>query len=225
MPDTADYTLSDAPWAVLLAAGQGTRLMQAAGMPKQFLRTEGVPLFWLSARAFRLVPRLSGIVFVFPPDRLGECEKMVRELSAAEPLGLAIRCAAGGERRQDSVFNGLLAVPEKARFVLVHDSARPFFSPGLAGRVLSALEAGAQAAIPGIPVKDTIKKVQNGIVVDTLPRAELMAVQTPQGFDRAALLRAHRDWQKAGDGRVTDDAALMEAAAPAYASWKERKAI
>ena len=81
MPDTADYTLSDAPWAVLLAAGQGTRLMQAAGMPKQFLRTEGVPLFWLSARAFRLVPRLSGIVFVFPPDRLGECEKMVRELS------------------------------------------------------------------------------------------------------------------------------------------------
>lgn len=108
MPDTADYTLSDAPWAVLLAAGQGTRLMQAAGMPKQFLRTEGVPLFWLSARAFRLVPRLSGIVFVFPPDRLGECEKMVRELSAAEPLGLAIRCAAGGERRQDSVFNGLL---------------------------------------------------------------------------------------------------------------------
>lgn len=176
MPDTADYTLSDAPWAVLLAAGQGTRLMQAAGMPKQFLRTEGVPLFWLSARAFRLVPRLSGIVFVFPPDRLGECEKMVRELSAAEPLGLAIRCAAGGERRQDSVFNGLLAVPEKARFVLVHDSARPFFSPGLAGRVLSALEAGAQAAIPGIPVKDTIKKVQNGIVVDTLPRAELMAV-------------------------------------------------
>lgn len=212
MPDTADYTLSDAPWAVLLAAGQGTRLMQAAGMPKQFLRTEGVPLFWLSARAFRLVPRLSGIVFVFPPDRLGECEKMVRELSAAEPLGLAIRCAAGGERRQASVFNGLLAVPEKARFVLVHDSARPFFSPGLAGRVLSALEAGAQAAIPGIPVKDTIKKVQNGIVVDTLPRAELMAVQTPQGFDRAALLRAHRDWQKAGDGLVTDDAALMEAA-------------
>ena len=71
--------------------------------------------------------------------------------------------------------------------------------------MLSALESGAQAAIPGIPVKDTIKKVQNGIVVDTLPRAELMAVQTPQGFDRAALLRAHR--------------------APAYASWKERKAI
>ena len=197
MPDTADYTLSDAPWAVLLAAGQGTRLMRAAGMPKQFLKTAGVPLFWLSARTFRLVPRLSGIVFVFPPDRLGECEKMVRELNAAEPLGLAIRCAAGGERRQDSVFNGLLAVPEKARFVLVHDSARPFFSPGLAGRVLNALEAGAQAAIPGVPVKDTIKKVQNGIVVDTLPRAELMAVQTPQGFGRAALLRAHRDWQKA----------------------------
>ncbi len=72
MPDTADYTLSPAPWAVLLAAGRGSRMAEAAGCPKQFLESEGVPLFWRSVRSFAKMPRLAGIVFVFPQDQLDE---------------------------------------------------------------------------------------------------------------------------------------------------------
>ena len=77
MPDPADYTLSTAPWAVLLAAGKGSRLAEAAGGPKQFLETDGVPLFWRSVRTFAKTPRLAGIVFVFPPGQLDEARELL----------------------------------------------------------------------------------------------------------------------------------------------------
>ena len=152
MSDPADYTLSDAPWAVLLAAGKGSRMAGAAGGPKQFLETDGVPLYWLSARTFAKMPRLAGIVFVFPPDMLDAAREACLALNQREPSGLALRFAAGGERRQDSVRLGLGQVPPGAKHVLVHDAARPFFTPALANRILDRLEQGAEAAIPGVPV-------------------------------------------------------------------------
>lgn len=102
---------------------------------------------------------------------------------------------------------GLAAVPEAAEVVVVHDGARPAASVALFERVVEAVRAGADAAVPGLPVPDTVKRVRDGVVVETLPRAELVAVQTPQAFRAAALRAAH-----AQDAEATDDAALVESA-------------
>lgn len=206
------YTLDTAPWLILLAAGQGTRLAAAAGCPKQFLTVDSVPLFWLSVRTCSRVARLGGVVFVFPKDTFESSRDLVRELDRREPCGLNMAFAVGGARRQDSVASGLAVVPQSARFVLVHDAARPFFSPGLVNALLDRLEAGAQAVIPGLAVTDTIKVVNKaGLVCATPDRSTLRAVQTPQGFSRRALAEAHRTLNTP-ENTVTDDASLMEEA-------------
>jgi 2-C-methyl-D-erythritol 4-phosphate cytidylyltransferase/2-C-methyl-D-erythritol 2,4-cyclodiphosphate synthase len=204
-------------WALILAAGAGTRLagaLAAAGGParKQYLELDGAPLFWKSARTLARIQRVKGLVFVFPPEDLERLAETVRELDAAEPLGLPRRVCAGGPRRQDSVRLGLAQIPPGCTCALVHDAARPFASAGLARRVLDALDAGSAAAIPGIPVTDTIKQVDAGeAVVATPDRARLRAVQTPQGFALAPLRAAHARAEAEG-WKATDDAMLMERA-------------
>jgi len=121
---------------------------------------------------------------------------------------VAERAIAGGNSRSASVRAGLAAVPDDATIVCVHDAARPLASPAVYERVIAAVAAGADAAVPGIPVADTIKVVEaNGTVVATPDRSTLVAVQTPQAF-RASVLRAAH----AGGGDATDDAALIEQA-------------
>jgi len=113
---------------------------------------------------------------------------------------------AGGTTRSESVRAGLAAVPAEATIVCVHDAARPFASRLLFDAVIAAVAAGADAAIPGVPVTDTIKRIDDGnVVVETPPRSSLVAVQTPQAF-RAAVLRAAH----ATGCDATDDAALVE---------------
>lgn len=121
---------------------------------------------------------------------------------------VAERAIAGGNSRSASVRAGLAAVPDDATIVCVHDAARPLASLAVYERVIAAVAAGADAAVPGIPVADTIKVVEaNGTVVATPDRSTLVAVQTPQAF-RASVLRAAH----AGGGDATDDAALIEQA-------------
>ena len=222
-------TLLDRPlWAVLLAAGSGSRIAQAlacrgdslGGAPrKQYLDLEGAPMFWRSARTFSRVQAVKGLVFVFPPEDLERMAALVAELDSAEPLGLPWRTCAGGARRQDSVRLGLAALPtggkggqDACQGVLVHDSARPFATAALVRRVAEAVLSGAVAAIPGLPVTDTIKTVNADDTVQNTPdRAILRAVQTPQGFLLAQLLAAHQRAEAEG-WEVTDDAALMERA-------------
>ena len=113
---------------------------------------------------------------------------------------------AGGATRSESVRAGLDAVPDDATIVCVHDAARPFASAQLFATVIEAVAGGADAAIPGVPVTDTIKLIDaDHVVVDTPPRSSLVAVQTPQAF-RAAILRAAH----AAGADATDDAALVE---------------
>ena len=201
-------------WVLLLAAGQSSRLA-AHGVvtPKQFLSLDGLPLFWHSAMTFSRLAPLRGIVFVFPPDGeppTSDYEALVRKMDAGRRLGLAWRIARGGERRQDSVRNGLATLPAECDTVLVHDSARPFASAALMTRVLAALEGGCPAVIPGIAVTDTIKSVDaDGRVLQTHERSGLRAVQTPQGFALAPLRDAHARAVEQG-WEVTDDAGLME---------------
>jgi len=196
-------------WTVLLAAGSGTRLAAASGgVKKQFLRLDGRPLYWRSLAAFAKVPAVAGVVVVFPPDELETADRELAGRLAACHLGLPVITTAGGARRQDSVRNGLAALPADCRHVLVHDAARAWATPVLIARVAQALFAGHDAVIPAVPVTDTVKEVAGETVVRTLARDALAAVQTPQGFAVELLRQA---FAAADDALpATDDASLVE---------------
>jgi 2-C-methyl-D-erythritol 4-phosphate cytidylyltransferase len=176
-------------WAVVVAAGRGERF----GAPKQYEPLGGRRVLdWaLDAAA----ARSEGVVLVVLPERAGD----------PEPAATAV--VGGGPTRSASVRAGLAAVPAEADVVLVHDAARPLAPPELFDAVLIAVAAGADGAVPGLPLTDTVKRVaRDGGVVETLDRHELVVVQTPQAF-RAGVLRAAH----ATGGEASDDAALVEA--------------
>ena len=172
-------------WTIVVGGGSGARF----GRPKQYelLGDERV-----IDRARRIAEACTdGIVLVVP---------------AADAV--AEGGVAGGATRSESVRRGLDHVPADSDIVCVHDAARPFASTELYRRVVDAVAAGADAAVPGVPVSDTIKMIDaDGAVVATPDRSALVAVQTPQAFRRSVLVAAHRD-----GGEATDDAALIEAA-------------
>jgi 2-C-methyl-D-erythritol 4-phosphate cytidylyltransferase len=174
---------------VVVAAGSGARY----GAPKQYERLGAQRVLDWSLAAARSA--CAGVVLVVAPERAG----------AAEPGADAV--VAGGATRSASVRAGLAAVPEDAEVVVVHDAARPAATPALFAAVVAAVRAGADGALPGVPVVDTIKRVAGDVVMATLDRAELVAVQTPQAFLASTLRRAH-----AAGGEATDDGALVEAA-------------
>ncbi len=186
--------------AILLAAGVSRRM---GGLDKVWTEVCGRPLLALSLQRLAALEEIEEIVVVAPYERHVAVGELAFALGVSP--GMRLRCVAGGERRRDSVVAGLAALPD-ARWVLVHDSARPLASSALASRALAAArEAGA--AVPGLPVADTIKRVDGeGLVQDTPDRASLRAIQTPQAFDAALLRRAHASVE----GDATDDAALVE---------------
>ena len=177
-------------WAIVVAGGEGRRF----GQPKQFALLGGRPVIEWSLEASRSVAR--GVVAVVP-------ESFVGSPGLAKS---ADRVMAGGPTRAASVRRGLAAVPANAEIVVVHDAARPLASRELFRAVVEAVMAGADGAVPALAVADTIKRVRNGEVVETLDRSELVAVQTPQAFRAEALRSAHEDAPEA-----TDDAGLLEA--------------
>jgi 2-C-methyl-D-erythritol 4-phosphate cytidylyltransferase len=143
----------------------------------------------------------AGVVLVVPPDLTGlEREELMRGIS---PLPEAI--VIGGSTRADSVRAGLAAVPENVGIVVVHDAARPLATPELFRAVVEAIRDGGDGAIPALAVTDTLKQVEGDLVVSTVSRSGLVAVQTPQAFRAAVLREAH-----AGAPDATDDAALLE---------------
>ena len=181
---------------ILVAAGRGERF----GEDKVWALLMGRPVLAHALEALARPP-VERVALVVAPTRLADA----RALASALPLPtLPIIVAPGGARRQDSVRNGLLALGQ-CDWVAVHDAARPLATHALLLRTLAAAQATG-AAVAAVPVKDTIKRVAEGMVVETLPRAELWAVQTPQVFRGALLAQAHR---ARGDD-ATDDAALVE---------------
>jgi 2-C-methyl-D-erythritol 4-phosphate cytidylyltransferase len=177
-------------WAIVVAAGSGSRF--GGDEPKQYLRLGGRRVIDWSVTAARAAA--DGVVLVVPPDRVDDTEPSVEAV------------VAGGDSRSASVRAGLAALPTDCEIVVVHDGARPLATAALFSAVVDAVRAGADGAIPGLAVTDTIKRVDGTTVVETLDRAELVAVQTPQAFRADALRRAH-----AAAGDATDDAALIEA--------------
>ena len=196
-------------WAIILAAGGGSRMGASTdGVPKQFLRWRDQPLYWHSARAFSRCGAVRGLVFVFPDGGFDVALDQCRALAAGDDPGLPWVAARGGERRQDSVRHGLDALPPDCTHVLIHDAARPFLSAALIHRVLAGLER-APAAVPGLRMTDTVKRLDGERIAGTLPRDEIATVQTPQGFE-TRLLRAAHEAALARGLDATDDAALME---------------
>ena len=175
-------------WAIVVAAGGGARF----GAAKQFARLGDGSVLDRAAGVAR--ESCDGVVVVLPAGRDWQA-----------PSG--VRVAIGGATRSASVRAGLAYVPDDVDVVVVHDAARPLASRALFARVIAAVRAGADAAVPAMPVTDTVKRVRDHLVVETVQRDDLVAVQTPQAFRRSVLQAAH-----AGAGLETDDAALVEAA-------------
>ncbi len=168
-------------WGILLAAGRGTRF----GRQKHDIELGGVPIWQRSERVL-----LDGGV-----DHL----IIVGDLDGAVP---------GGDRRRDSVASGLAAITDHTGFVLIHDAARPLITADLVRSVIDRLLIGDVAGVvPAVPVRDTLKRISGDIVLETVDRSDLVAVQTPQGFDLETLRSAHA--QVAAD--ATDDASMVEA--------------
>lgn len=181
----------------MVAAGSGTRL--GAPVPKALVELAGEPLVVHAVRHARQAADVVQVVVVAPAGR---------EAQFAALLPADVDVVPGGAERTASVRAGLAALSGEVTVVLVHDAARALAPASVFERVRDAVLAGADAVVPGLPVVDTIKQVDDrGVVVATPDRARLRAVQTPQGFRREVLDAAHRTGADA-----TDDAALVERA-------------
>jgi len=187
-------------WAVLVAAGRGERL--GDDRPKAFVRLGDLPLLAEPLRRLDDCEWVDAIVVVAPPEWEEPAILCAEEIGASKVSA----CVTGGATRVDSVRAGVAEVPEDAAVVLVHDAARPVLPDDVIPRLLGPLGQGWDGAVPGLPLTDTVKRVQRDAVVETLPRDELWAVQTPQAFV-APVLRAALD----GAGDATDCASLVEA--------------
>jgi 2-C-methyl-D-erythritol 4-phosphate cytidylyltransferase / 2-C-methyl-D-erythritol 2,4-cyclodiphosphate synthase len=195
-----------ATFALLLAAGSGTRIGRSG---KAFIDLGGIPMVLHSYRSMAACRAIEGVVILVPVALLETAHRCIQSEDADLRERTIVR--AGGGTRQASVHLGLEELPTQVDAVICHDAARPFASSALFDRVVQGLEGEADGVIPMVPVPDTIKRVRDGIVVETLPRHELGLVQTPQAFRRAALEDAHRRADPAGPS-ATDDAMLLEAA-------------
>ena len=189
---------------VVVAAGRGVRAVAGgAAERKQYRAIRGEPMLLRALRPFLGHPRVAAIVVVLPPE---DAAAPPAWLAAAAPGRLVF--AAGGDQRQQSVAHGLAALSAACAVVLVHDAARPFADRALIDRVIAGAELGA-VAVPAVPVADTLKETDAaGLVIRTVPRERLVAVQTPQGFPRATLEAAHR--RAKDETAATDDATLCE---------------
>ncbi|HEY7514330.1 MAG TPA: 2-C-methyl-D-erythritol 4-phosphate cytidylyltransferase [Vicinamibacteria bacterium] len=187
--------------AIIVAAGRGERM--GASRPKAFLDLAGRPLLRRSALVFEAAPSVDGIVAVVPAE---EVEAARAVLGSIRKLRAVV---AGGARRQDSVLEGLKQAPDGfAGVALVHDAARPLVDVPLVESVVRA-SAETGAALPVLGLVDTVKRVKDGRVLETIDRSELAAAQTPQGFRFALLVEAY---EAAFRDRValTDEAMAVE---------------
>ncbi len=189
-------------WAVVPAAGSGQRL--GAGRPKALVQLGGRPMFLWCLRALA-DGGVDAAVVAGPTDRAGATALSggLRNAGVAMPVSVIV----GGPDRTTSVSLALAHVPETAEVILVHDAARPLIGTAVVERVVAAVRAGAAGVVPALPVVDTIKQVLGDRVHATVDRGDLVAVQTPQGFQAQVLRRAYA----ARTGPATDDAGLVEA--------------
>ncbi|MDO8308822.1 MAG: 2-C-methyl-D-erythritol 4-phosphate cytidylyltransferase [Actinomycetota bacterium] len=189
--------------ALVPAAGRGERL--GPGAPKALRPLGGIPMLVHAVRALAASRVVDLVVVAAPEDDV----EAVTSMLADQEFSAEVVVVTGGPTRQDSVARALLGLPDDVDVVLVHDAARPLVPAEVVGSVVSAVRSGHPAVVPGLPVVDTIKQVDAACDVErTVDRESLRAIQTPQGFDRAVLQRAHAAADL--DAVATDDAGLVE---------------
>ena len=192
--------------AIILAGGTGERFGNEGG--KQLVEIGGKPILTWSVEAFDAVGDIGLIVIVCPAERQGEyLSKAVDPFSFATPIVVA----AAGSTRQESAFSGLELVPEEFEYVVMHDGARPLISADLIAHTIATLKGNidADGAVVAHPAIDTLKVVENGVIVGTPDRSVFWNAQTPQVFRAGIYRRAHAS--ALSDGFVgTDDSSLIE---------------
>lgn len=189
---------------ILVAAGSGTRL--GAGVPKAFVSVGGRSMLEHALEGVFATEQQLQVVVVAPHERLDEARAVAVSVAGAAIANVTV--VAGGETRQQSVAAGLAVLGDAVDCVLVHDAARALTPASQIDAVARAVRAHGVGIVPAVPVVDSIKRVDDDLVLGPVDRAELAAVQTPQGFPRAVLVAAYAD--AAADH--TDDAALFAAA-------------
>ena len=190
-------------YLLIPAAGMGRRM--GSERNKLLLRLLGKPILAWTLLAAEAADQISWIGIIGQPADQFDLKAILAELHLSKPVELI----TGGETRQQSVYNGLQALPEAAQGVLIHDGARCLATPELLNRCGSALQDCA-GLIAAVSVKDTIKVVdETGVIIDTPDRKKLWAAQTPQGFEVKLLKQCHDKGRDLG-WEVTDDAALFE---------------
>ncbi|HEX6702623.1 MAG TPA: 2-C-methyl-D-erythritol 4-phosphate cytidylyltransferase [Gaiellaceae bacterium] len=216
-------------WAIVVAAGRGDRL--GLDRPKALARLGGRPLLAESLERLDDSEWVDSVVVAAPPEWENSCVLLAEELGC----GKVVACVAGGATRADSVRLALAEVPEDAAVVLVHDAARPLLPPEVVERVLAPLSEGWDGVVPALPIPDTVKRVERETVVETVDRAGLVTVQTPQAFVAPVLRDAFAgDVSGASDcaslverkgGRVRvvpGDRRLLKVTDPSDLEWLER---
>lgn len=199
--------------ALIAAAGQGTRL--GAEVPKAYVELRGRTLLERSVRALLASGVVDEVIVLVSPDMEPEAARIIGRIDttgATDTTNAApIRLVHGGSERADSVWAGLQAIPDDDAVVLIHDAARALIPAVMVRGVAKRVLEGAPAAVPVVPVADTIKEVAADAVVSTPDRSRLRAVQTPQAFRLSALRQANLDyWAEQPEFTATDDASLME---------------
>jgi len=190
--------------AIVVAAGKGTRL--GGERPKQFLELADVPVIIHTLRQFDRCKEINEVITVLPAEDTAGFASLAKQFE----LKKAGRAVAGGATRAQSVRNGLNAIGD-ADIVAVHDGVRPFVTPGEIDQVVVAARQSG-AAVLTAPVADTIKRVQDGRIVETVSRAELRRALTPQCFRFAIMKRAYEnlDELESSGLEITDDSLLVE---------------
>lgn len=189
---------------VIVAGGTGSRV--GGGELKQMRWVAGKPMLLHSLQTFQRLPDVGMVVCVMPQRYAGDPPPWLFQCDLERML-----ISVGGRTRAESVANGLEDLPAACSTVLVHDAARPLADEAMIARVIAEAKRG-HGAIAALPVVDTLKRVaEDGTILETVSRTGLWRAQTPQGFPREVIERAHREAKRGGwHSEATDDAALCE---------------
>ncbi|HHV30594.1 2-C-methyl-D-erythritol 4-phosphate cytidylyltransferase [Acetivibrio mesophilus] len=190
--------------AVVVAAGKGTRMNM--DINKQYIKVCGIPLLARTLKVFEDCSLIDEVVLVVSNSDMFYCKQNVVEAYELKKVKMLV---AGGEQRQDSVYNGLIQVNNESDIIIIHDGARPFINDEIIENCIEAAQEYGASTV-AVPVKDTIKSADSGgFVKETLERSTLWAIQTPQAFLKDVIIKAHE--KAADDGFYgTDDTVLAE---------------
>ncbi|TYP48152.1 2-C-methyl-D-erythritol 4-phosphate cytidylyltransferase [Thermosediminibacter litoriperuensis] len=188
--------------AVIAAGGRGRRMNST--LSKQFLMLKGRPILYYTLSTFETLAEIEEIILVVGPSDIVHAE---REILIPYRFK-KVKLVEGGQERQDSVYNGLRSCSPQTDIVVIHDGVRPFVTKKI---IIDSIEAAKKyrAVGVGVPVKDTIKVVDKGVIINTPDRKTLWAIQTPQTFEYKLILRAHEEARNSGF-YGTDDTVLVE---------------